>query len=174
MIPAMSTARTSRNRRAEDDFGYALGVVLRAYHGSVVKVIGELPQGPRGYQTLRAVVRGDHPSQLALATHLGIDRTVMTYLVDELVEADLVERQPDPSDRRRRKVVATTRGTKVCRELEKKVRAAEDALFAGIDRKERDAFRDLLWRVACHVRDIGSTIDPCDVVDEMLGDDLVS
>ena len=57
---------------------------------------------------------GGHPghvgSQLALAQHLGIDRTVMTYLLDDLEAAGLIERRPDPADRRARRVVATRTG----------------------------------------------------------------
>jgi hypothetical protein len=33
---------------------------------------------------LAAATRGEPGSQLALAQHLGVDRTVMTYLVDDL------------------------------------------------------------------------------------------
>jgi DNA-binding MarR family transcriptional regulator len=34
----------------------------------------------------------------------------MTYLLDSLAEAGLVERRPDPADRRARRIVATARG----------------------------------------------------------------
>ncbi|MFK0044612.1 MarR family transcriptional regulator [Streptomyces sp. NPDC090741] len=40
-----------------------------------------------------------------MATYLGIDRTVMTYLIDDLVTAGLVERRLNPADRRQRKIV---------------------------------------------------------------------
>jgi MarR family transcriptional regulator, transcriptional regulator for hemolysin len=53
----------------------------------------------------------DEPcSQAALAARLGIDRTVMTYLLDDLVTAGLVERRQDPGDRRTRSVAATEHG----------------------------------------------------------------
>src|SRR5690348_14911735 len=107
-----------------EDFGWALGAVLRAYHSSVLTQLGEVPHGPRGYQTLTEVVRGEHPSQLALAAYLGIDRTVMTYLIDDLVGAGLVERQPNPADRRQRKVVATAAGRRTLKDLQQRVRAA--------------------------------------------------
>src|ERR1700742_1430962 len=93
-----------------EDLGWALGSLLRSYREQVGPLLEDVPQGARGYQTLFEVVRGNQPSQLALATHLGIDRTVMTYLVDDLVEAGLVERRQNPDDRRQRQVVATKRG----------------------------------------------------------------
>ena len=151
-----------------EDFGWALGVVLRAYHSCVITALGDFPHGPRGYQTLTVVVRGDQPSQLALAAFLGIDRTVMTYLIDDLVQAGLVERQLNPADRRQRKVVATAQGRRALKDLQQRVREAEDAVLGTLDAGERDAFRSMLRRVACAVRDIEPVLDPCEVVQDAL------
>ena len=154
----MTTARHAYN----GDLGWHLGVLGAAYQTSVVGVLGDFPHGPRGYQTLAAVVHDEQPSQLALATHLGIDRTVMTYLIDDLVEAGLVERRLNPADRRQRKIVATAQGLAAYADLERKVRAAEDALLGTLDAGERQAVRQLLRRVACALRDIQPAIDPCE------------
>ncbi|NUT08399.1 MAG: winged helix-turn-helix transcriptional regulator [Hamadaea sp.] len=161
MLPVMD--------REHDDFGWGLGVLLRAYQSTVVTELGDFPHGPRGYQTLTEVVRGEHPSQLALAAYLGIDRTVMTYLIDDLVTAGLVERQLNPADRRQRKVVATAAGRRALKDLQKRVRTAEDTVLGTLSPTERDAFRALLRRVACAVRDIDAVTDPCDVVVSALG-----
>ena len=147
------------------DLGWHLGVLGGAYQASVMAVLGDFPRGPRGYQTLAAVVHDERSSQLALATHLGIDRTVMTYLIDDLVAAGLVERQLNPDDRRQRRIVATERGVAAYTDLERRVRAAEDALLGALDDGERQALRHLLRRVACDLRDIEPAIDPCVVAE---------
>ncbi|BCB91692.1 MarR family winged helix-turn-helix transcriptional regulator [Phytohabitans suffuscus] len=148
----------------DGDFGWHLGVLLSGYQSLVVTVLGDFPHGPRGYQTLAAVVRGDQPSQLALATHLGIDRTVMTYLIDDLVDAGLVERRLNPADRRQRRIVATAAGAGTYADLERRVREAEDALLRTLAPDERQALRHLLRRVACDVRNIEPVPDPCEAV----------
>jgi MarR family transcriptional regulator for hemolysin len=165
MIPVMTTARPAY----DGDFGWHLGVLLSAYQRSVVTVLGDFPHGPRGYQTLAAVVHGDQPSQLALATHLGIDRTVMTYLIDDLVAAGLVERQLNPADRRQRKIVATPDGVRICTDLGRRVRDAEDKLLEALEPTERRSLRHLLRRVACGLRDIEPRPDPCEVAGDDLG-----
>jgi hypothetical protein len=66
------------------DLGWGLGVVLRAYAKAARAAVADLPGGPRGYQILSAAAQGAVSSQLALAQHLGVDRTVMTYLLDDL------------------------------------------------------------------------------------------
>jgi DNA-binding MarR family transcriptional regulator len=110
-----------------------------------------VPGGPRGYQVLAAAAREEPGSQLALAQHLGVDRTVMTYLLDSLAEAGLIERHPDPADRRARRIVATARGRNLLDGLGERLRTAEDQLLAGLDDDaDRQAFRSLLQRVAVH------------------------
>ncbi|MCX5558590.1 MarR family winged helix-turn-helix transcriptional regulator [Streptomyces sp. NBC_00038] len=154
------------------DFGLALLVLTRAYRTVVASALDDVPQGARGYQTLAVVVRGDQQNQLALATYLGIDRTVMTYLIDDLVTAGLVERRLNPADRRQRKIVATARGVITLQDLRQRVRKVEDRLLETLDEPERQAFRTLLSRIACDVRDMDltaapgdATSAPCDVAE---------
>jgi len=171
-IPVMSNVgrgtRATGAAGADGDLGWHLGVLLRAYQGTVSTVLGDFPHGTRGYQVVAAVVSGDQPNQLALAAHLGIDRTVMTYLIDDLVTEGLVERQQNPADRRARKIVVTPLGAQTMADAERRVRRAEDVLLDALDEREQGAFRDLLRRVACDVRNVEPATDPCDVVDQIL------
>ena len=82
-----------------DELGWALATLARWYHGRIGSLLAAIPHGPRGYQTLAAAVRGEQPNQALLANCLRIHRTVMTYLIDDLVAAELVERQTNSSDR---------------------------------------------------------------------------
>ena len=123
------------------DLGWGLGVVLRAYATAARSAVADIPGGPRGYQILSAAAQGAVGSQLALAQHLGVDRTVMTYLLDDLEAARLIERRPDPADRRARRVVATQLGTELLATLDDRLRAAEAHLLAPLDPKTRETFR---------------------------------
>lgn len=145
-----------------DDLGWGLGALLRGYRQRVAEAIGDFPHGTRGYQTMCAVVSGDHPSQLALAGDLGIDRTVMTYLVDDLVEAGLVERRPNPTDRRQRQIVATDQGARAVADLCRRVAAAEDDLLGRLDADESADLRRLLSKATGPAP--GHTAEACAVV----------
>ncbi len=123
------------------DLGWGLGVVLRAYATAAHTAVADLPGGPRGYQILSAAAQGAVGSQLALAQHLGVDRTVMTYLLDDLEAARLIERRPDPADRRARRVVATQLGTELLATLNDRLRAAEAHVLAPLDPETRETFR---------------------------------
>jgi DNA-binding MarR family transcriptional regulator len=136
-----------------DDLGWMLGAVFRSYRDAAKAVMGELPGGPRGYQVLRFAAEESSATQLAIAQQLGIDRTVMTYLLDDLVRAGLVERRADPSDRRARHVVATEAGRTRLAHLDEQLRSAEQAVLGPLSAEEATAFRGMLRRLAFQVED---------------------
>lgn len=144
----------------DKDLGVMLATLLRGYREAISPCLQNVPHGPRGYHTLREVAAGTQPSQVALAAHLGIDRTVMTYLIDDLAEAGLVERRPNPSDRRQRQVVATDDGARALAEACRQVRDIEDSLLGELTVAERDQLRALLARATGGV---DHPVDACEV-----------
>jgi DNA-binding MarR family transcriptional regulator len=149
------------------DLGWALGVVFRSYLKIAHKTMCEVPGGPRGYQVLAAAFHGRQNTQLALANQLGIDRTVMTYLIDDIERAGLVERQPDPADRRARRVVVTPEGHELVARLQERLKLAEDHVLAALDEGEQAVFRTLLRRLATRADAADPAKSACDVVDEV-------
>jgi DNA-binding MarR family transcriptional regulator len=149
------------------DLGWGLGVVLRAYATAAHTAVADLPGGPRGYQILSAAAQGTVTSQLVLAQHLGVDRTVMTYLLDDLEAARLIERRPDPADRRARRVVATRRGTELLATLNDRLRAAEADVLAPLDGEARETFRAQVRLLATRADPLAPPNDPCGPTHEM-------
>ncbi|MDX2706203.1 MarR family transcriptional regulator [Streptomyces sp. PA03-6a] len=150
----------------DGDFGFAIGAVFRAYAKAVDAAVGDIPGGPRGYFVLAAAVSGEAGSQKSLAERLGVDRTVMTYLLDDLEEAGLVERRPDPADRRSRHVFATERGAERWEELRARVGLVEQQLLGVLPEESREAFHGMLCTLARHVTGRDPMVDPCQVVVE--------
>jgi len=154
-----------------DDLGWALGVLARTYRDVAKQAFGDLPGGARGYQVLRYAAKwgpaggpgtGEAPAtQLALAQQLGIDRTVMTYLLDDLERAGVVERHADPADRRARRIAATAEGRARLAELDARLREAEDVVLRPLSGEEAAAFRGMLQRLATQV-DEGTAAAACD------------
>jgi DNA-binding MarR family transcriptional regulator len=140
-----------------NDLGWALGAVFRGYVKAAHDALADLPGGPRGYQVLASAAGDQHRSQQALAQRLGVDRTVMTYLLDDLEAAGLIERRPDPADRRARRIVATPCGRALLDGLGARLRVAEEQVLAGLNDEDRQSFRALLQRVAVHA---ATALDP--------------
>jgi DNA-binding MarR family transcriptional regulator len=167
-MPATSANSAASSCAGLDaDLGWTLGVVFRGYLRAASAVTDDLPSGPRGYQVLAAAARHEPGSQSSLAQRLGVDRTVMTYLLDELVNAGLVERQADPSDRRSRLVVATKHGQSVLDEVDARLRQAEEHLLAGLEPADQTLLRSLLQRLAAHANELDPVTNACAVVEDI-------
>lgn len=149
------------------DFGWYLGMALRGYQTRFEEAVADLPSGIRGYQILSTVVHRDPPNQLALAAHLSIDRTVLTYILDDLVAAGVVERIPDPADRRARKIVATDAGRQLLVDFETRVAAAEVDLLSGLSDSETDTLATLISRLAMDVHRAQPGTSPCEAMDHL-------
>jgi DNA-binding MarR family transcriptional regulator len=150
------------------DLAWNLGMVLRGYQTHLEAAVDGMPAGVRGFQVLSAVVHRDPPNQQALGAHLGIDRTVLTYLIDTLVKAGVVERVPDPADRRARKIVATEGGRSLLGDLEQKVGESESVLLAGLSPEEAEALSALISRLAVSVHRTQPGSNPCEAMDSLL------
>ncbi|MFI7607006.1 MarR family winged helix-turn-helix transcriptional regulator [Micromonospora sp. NPDC049366] len=151
----------STDRQRGVNFGWSLGMVLRRWQESVEETLQDLPHGSRGYHILAVVVHEDVPTQGALAARLVIDRSVLTYVIDDLEAAGLIERQLDPRDRRARRIVATDRGRRVLADAEERVARAEDQVLGGLSPQQRAGFREAAERAAEAIVSAAPGTDPC-------------
>ncbi|MFE1755567.1 MarR family winged helix-turn-helix transcriptional regulator [Streptomyces anandii] len=81
-----------------------------------------------------------------LAQKLKCEPSNVTGIVDRLEARGLVERRPDPADRRVKLAAATQEGRRVAQELRDGLRFAHEPL-AGLSDEERLSLRDLLRRM---------------------------
>jgi DNA-binding MarR family transcriptional regulator len=132
------------------DLGWLLAKALRAHAQVRDATLAGFPGGPRGYLVLQGAANNCAHKQIELARYLGIDRTVMVYLIDDLVKAGLVERRPDPSDRRNRLIVVTAQGEQRLATVTTELVSRDDVLLAPLTTDERDGLRDMLRRVTAH------------------------
>ena len=132
----------------ETDLGWTIRLVSTAFSRVATESVAGLPGGPRGYLVLVALAHGEPPTQLALARAVSLDRTVMTYLLDDLEAQQLVTRRPDPRDRRARLVLITDIGRSRLRLVRQSLAAAEARLLADLDGQDAETLRSLLSRVA--------------------------
>ncbi|MEV0734911.1 MarR family transcriptional regulator [Streptomyces sp. NPDC050549] len=81
-----------------------------------------------------------------LAQKLKCEPSNVTGIVDRLETRGLVERRPDPADRRVKLAAATDEGRRMARSLRESLRFAREPL-AGLSDDERLALRGLLRRM---------------------------
>jgi DNA-binding MarR family transcriptional regulator len=81
-----------------------------------------------------------------LAQKLKCEPSNVTGIVDRLEARGLVERRPDPADRRVKLAAATQEGSRVARGLRDSLNFAREPL-AGLSHEERVSLRELLHRM---------------------------
>lgn len=113
--------------------------------------------GARGYhyRLLAALVEFGPASQAALGRRTGIDRSDVVAALNELAAENLVERSPDPVDRRRNVITITPAGMRRLEHLDGVLAEIQEALCAPLAPAERDELVRLLTRIVDHHTRIG-------------------
>ena len=107
------------------------------------------PLGITGRQLALLVLFGDGPAQSQQdgAARLGVDRTTMVALVDELEAKGLVRREVAPGDRRKRLVTLTSEGERVREAGEEVTRKAEALLLEPLSAEDGERLRAALGSI---------------------------
>jgi DNA-binding MarR family transcriptional regulator len=133
---------------AADSVGFMLSTLGHAVSRRFVHALQPLELHPREFAVLRAVQANNGQSQQALAARLHILPSRMVAIVDELESRGLVERRPDPGDRRVRALYVTTRGQTLLEDAFALVVENERAIIDVLDTDERAQLLVLLNRIA--------------------------
>jgi DNA-binding MarR family transcriptional regulator len=123
-----------------------------AQHAHRLVADGLATVGARGYH-YRALTCLDElgpASQADLGRRSGIHLSDLVATINELADQQLVERAPDPADRRRNIITITPAGRRRLRRLDKQLTRIQDDLLAPLSPDERDQLTRLLRRVLDH------------------------
>ncbi|MFI6243303.1 MarR family winged helix-turn-helix transcriptional regulator [Micromonospora sp. NPDC050795] len=162
--------RPDRPDPLDDDLGWMLGIVFRGYVRAAEHALTDFPGGPRGYQLLTAASNGPARNQGAIAEEIGIDRTVLTYLIDDLERPGFVARRADPADRRNRLIEVTDAGRAAWEKRRVALRQVESHLLGALTPAESATLRSLLQKVACSAQAADPLRDLCEVVTQVQAD----
>jgi DNA-binding MarR family transcriptional regulator len=129
----------------------SVGFILSKLAQRVIR-LAEAKMAALGIQTkhvgvLATIVERGPLSQKAVGEALLIDRTTMVQLADKLESLGLVERRPDPVDRRVSLLHLTADGESAYRQARSLVREAEAHLLDCLSAKDRRKLHRLLVRV---------------------------
>ncbi|MDL5199194.1 MarR family transcriptional regulator [Streptomyces sp. ALI-76-A] len=102
------------------------------------------------YAVLASLEEYGPASQAELSGRSAIYRSDMVGVLNELAERDLVERTPDPDDRRRNIITISAQGRRHLRRLDKVLDDLHDELLAPLSPAERDQFVQMLNRLLDH------------------------
>ena len=97
--------------KTHERFSAALHTTARAWKQALDRRLKHLGLGQTSWMAIALTAKAAQPlSQTDLALALGLEAASVVSLVDRLVQAGLVQRQPSPTDRRVKHVVLTAEG----------------------------------------------------------------
>jgi MarR family transcriptional regulator, transcriptional regulator for hemolysin len=91
--------------------------------------------------------KNEGASQARLAELVEVDAMAMVRIVDRMEADGLLERRPDPADRRARCLYLTAKAKPLLEEIWRLVELTRAEVLAGIGKAERDVFMDVLERI---------------------------
>lgn len=130
------------------DLGSVLHAAFRGLRQSWTAQLAPWDVTPFQWRALHTIMRSDEAVRLGVvAERLRIAPRSATEVVDQLEQRGLVERHPDPSDRRAVIVSPTTAGTTLHDGIMAERRERSDEYFAVLDPAERAQLTTLLSRL---------------------------
>ncbi|WP_063003127.1 MarR family winged helix-turn-helix transcriptional regulator [Nocardia salmonicida] len=102
------------------------------------------------YRLLSSLDEFGPASQATLGRRSGIHVSDMVATINELADHHLVERTPDPTDRRRNVISLTTPGKRQLRRLEKQLAQSQEELLEPLSPLEREDLTKLLSKLLDH------------------------
>jgi DNA-binding MarR family transcriptional regulator len=135
---------------AEDESGQLVELLMRAarlQRGQWREVLAPWDLNPSQARALRVLVEHDGTRVSELAEALHIAPRSATEVADGLEERGLVERSPDPSDRRAVLLRPTEAGRKLRAEVEAARAAGMRAMFGRLPAEDRAELARILRRL---------------------------
>jgi MarR family transcriptional regulator, organic hydroperoxide resistance regulator len=131
---------------ADQAWALLLQVAFARVHAHFAAAVAELDLAPVQAKALHELNVDPPISMRELAERLKSDPSNVTGLIDRLEARGLVERRPDPTDRRIKGLALTSAGARLRERLFARLYSAPPAVVELPERDQR-ALRDLLQRV---------------------------
>jgi DNA-binding MarR family transcriptional regulator len=120
--------------------------IWRASHVRAADVLATVGLTPALFSLLNVIGAREGAIQQELGSAMGIDRTTMVSLIDQLERAELARRQTSARDRRAREIAITPKGRRLLQRARRLILEAEDEVLAGLTATERRELVALLRR----------------------------
>ena len=129
----------------EERFASALHAAARAWRQALDRRLRHLGISQAGWLAVTVTAKSKNPqSQTELADKLGVEAATMVAMIDRLVKAQLVIREPSKTDRRVKYVALTEAGNRLYTNVRVEAEAFRREVLANVDRTRLVAATELL------------------------------
>jgi MarR family transcriptional regulator, lower aerobic nicotinate degradation pathway regulator len=143
-VDAMST---SQRLRFQGGTGYLLAIAGAAARRRWVEMLASFDVTPSQFKVILALGEMDSLGQRQLAELIDVDPRNCVPIVDSLAGRDLLSREIDSTDRRRRVLRLTAKGRRLAQELESVNAELEADLMSPLSAKEHSGLHRMLTAI---------------------------
>jgi len=129
------------------NFGFLLKEVSRRYVNRFEVRAAEIPLNLAQAKALVRLEKNEGVSQARLAELAEVDPMTMVRILDRMEAEGLLERRPDPADRRARCLYLTAKAKPILSEIWRLSDEIRAEIFAGVSQAEREQFMTVLQRL---------------------------
>jgi len=130
-----------------DSLGFLIGDVSRLLRRNFDERARSIGVTRAQWRVLTSLVRHEGATQVALADLLEVEPITLSRMVDRLQEAGLVERRPDPADRRAWRLYLTEKAAVPLAQLKACADVMLEETLEGLDDADQQKLRILLERM---------------------------
>ncbi|MCA8881401.1 MAG: MarR family transcriptional regulator [Rhodobacteraceae bacterium] len=127
--------------------GYTMKRAFLALRADVTATLAPFELRTATFSALGIIIENPDLTQSQLAQALGVERSGIVVLVDELENRDLISRNKVKGDRRSYALRVTLAGRRLWQKAEAAMQRHEDRICSGLSAAEREALNDMLRRV---------------------------
>ena len=131
--------------------GYLLNDAARLIRRRFEQASRDIPMTSAQLQIVARLKRHEGLSQAALAGLLDIDPMTLSRHIDRMEAAGLVERRPDPNDRRARRLHTTEHARALLAPMRARAETVYADALAGLPPEARDALMDSLQTIIANL-----------------------
>ena len=135
----------------QPSLGYLLFDAARVLRRRFEQESRDLPMTGAQVQIVGRLKRNEGISQVALAGLLDIEPMTLSRHIDRMEAAGLVERRPDPNDRRARRLYTTERALELLEPMRARAEVVYADALAGLSPDERAALFHALGTILCNL-----------------------
>jgi MarR family transcriptional regulator, transcriptional regulator for hemolysin len=124
--------------------GYLLKDVSRRYVARFERHAEEVSLTLMQCKVLLHLSKNEGASQVRLCELTDVEPMMMVRILDRMQADKLLERRPDPEDRRARRLYLTRKAAPLLEEIDRIGEITRNEVFAGVNKSDREAFLKVL------------------------------
>jgi MarR family transcriptional regulator for hemolysin len=147
MISSVLSCVRARSVDRLKNFGFLLKDVSRLYVLRFEERARDISLTLAQCKALAHLEKNEGASQARLAELIDVDAMAMVRMLDHMEGDGVIERRPDPADRRARRLYLTDKAKPLLKEIWRLAELTRSEMFAGVPKPERESFLAVLERL---------------------------